>query len=45
MAKFKTIRMPLDQNLKVLLDVGDDFKNTTMYKKIVDILVYLAISQ
>ena len=45
MADCKPIAMPLDQNLKLRADEGQVLDDVTMYRKIVDSLIYLTISR
>ncbi|MCO5548354.1 hypothetical protein L7F22_001811 [Adiantum nelumboides] len=44
MADYKPISMPLDVNTKLSAHDGDILKNLTMYRKIVDSLIYLIIT-
>lgn len=43
MAYYKPILVPLDKNLKLSTNTGEVLENLTMYKKIVDNLIYLFI--
>ncbi|MCO5564969.1 hypothetical protein L7F22_018639 [Adiantum nelumboides] len=45
MADFKLIFTPLDQNLKLKIDEGEVLDNATMYPRIVDSIIYKAISR
>ncbi|MCO5601313.1 hypothetical protein L7F22_055432 [Adiantum nelumboides] len=45
MANCKLIFTPLDQNLKLRINEGEVLEDATMYRKIVDILIYMIISE
>ncbi|MCO5571267.1 hypothetical protein L7F22_025005 [Adiantum nelumboides] len=45
MADCKPIFTPLDQNLKLRIDEGEVLDDATMYRKIVDTLIYMTISR
>jgi len=41
MTSYKSISIPLEQNVKLSVDEGDLMENTTMYKRIIGSLIYM----
>jgi hypothetical protein len=45
MTSCKPISIPLEQNVKLSADEGDFVEDTTMYKRMVGSLIYMAITR
>jgi hypothetical protein len=45
MTGYKPISIPLEQNVKLSADEGDLVEDTTMYKRIVESLIYMTITR
>jgi hypothetical protein len=43
MTSYKSISIPLEQNVKLSVDEGDLVENTTMYRCIIRSLIYMTI--